>query len=99
MVTYNLAYFGAVCTGVEWGNPNKFYIMYCGVDFEFTQQHYVSCSVDTDHIKLVIKEQFFPWFDEWRSSNNLRYKRNPAGEPLELDYVSNDALKIVKNSR
>ena len=95
MVTYNLQYFGAMCTGVEWGTPNKFYITYCGVNFEFVQQSYVRASADIDHIKLIIKEQFFPWYDEWRSSNNLRYKRNPAGEPLGLDYVSDDVVKMV----
>lgn len=74
MTKYNLNYLGVLCTGVEWGNPNKFNFTYQGKDFEWTQQQYIDCSADTDHIRCVIEEQFLPW---WRSDyalKNLQFK-------------------------
>lgn len=55
---YNLEYKGVLCTHADWdAKPYKFYLVYNGKEYVYTQKRYISQSADTDHIRCVI-EQF-----------------------------------------
>ena len=60
---YDLEYKGVKCTGVEW-EDYIFYFEYLGKEYVFEQSMAISSSADTDHIRIVIEEQFLPWVNK-----------------------------------
>ena len=62
---YKVRYKDVLCTGVKWGypEPNVFYFIKDGKEYEYTQMKELHCSSDIDHIRCVIAEQFL---SEWR---------------------------------
>ncbi len=63
MTKYNLEYKGVKCTSVEWNEKcNLFYFEYLDKEYAFPQLMYVNASADTDHIRIIIEEQFLPIF-------------------------------------
>lgn len=64
MTEYDLEYMGVKCTGVE-QNEYTFHFEYLGKEYVFEQEIEVESSADTDHIRIVIKEQFLPFVKEF----------------------------------
>lgn len=60
MKNYDLEYKGVKCTQVEW-EDYIFYFEYLGKEYVFEQEIEVLASADTDHIRIVIEEQFLPF--------------------------------------
>ena len=52
---YDLGYTDVVCTGVNWGT-REFYFIFRGKEYVYKQQGDIRCTADTDHIRCVIKE-------------------------------------------
>lgn len=63
MTKFDLEYKGVKCTGVEW-EDYIFYFEYLNKEYVFEQEIEVSASADTDHIRIVIEEQFLPWVNK-----------------------------------
>lgn len=53
MTEYNIKYNDVHCTGVDW-DKKKFTFIYKKHIFTYTQEMEVSCTADTDHIRVVI---------------------------------------------
>lgn len=62
---YNLIYKEVECTGVEWTfyekGYNIFYFTYRNQNYVFHQTEYIYSNADTDHIRMTIDYQFFPY--------------------------------------
>lgn len=68
---YGLPYLGIICHMVHWSEKgNIFTFVTEGNSFDFLQTEPVSATADTDHIKAVIKEQFLPWYREWKEARS-----------------------------
>lgn len=73
---YGLPYLDVICYSVHWGEDgNIFNFIIEGNSFDFLQTELVFATADTDHIKAVIKEQFLPWYREWKQVKE-RIKEN-----------------------
>lgn len=77
---YNLEYCGVKCTGVEWENY-IFYFEYLGKEYVFEQSMAISASADTDHIRIVIEEQFLPFVKDLLKTEQVR--KDMAKEVLQ----------------
>ena len=70
---YGLSYLGVICHMVHWSEKdNIFTFIVDGNTFDFLQTEPVYANVDTDHIRIVIEEQFLPWYKEWIKNNKLK---------------------------
>ena len=73
---YGLPYLGVICYMVHWSeNSNIFTFTMDGNNFDFLQTEPVYATADTDHIRIVIEEQFLPWYREWKQVKE-RIKEN-----------------------
>lgn len=70
---YGLSYLGVVCHMVHWDEKNNIFTFIIERNsFDFLQTEPVYANADTDHIRIVIEEQFLPWYKKWIKSNKLR---------------------------
>ena len=70
---YGLSYLGVICHMVHWSEKdNIFTFITEGNSFDFLQTEPVSANADTDYIRIVIEEQFLPWYKEWIKNNKLK---------------------------
>lgn len=68
---YGLSYLGVVCHMVYWSEKeNIFTFITEGNSFDFLQIEPVYANADTDHIRIVIEEQFLPWYKEWKQARS-----------------------------
>ena len=68
---YGLPYLGVICHMVYWSEKeNIFTFITEGNSFNFLQTEPVYATADTDHIRIVIEEQFLPWYKEWKEARS-----------------------------